>query len=99
MTIKFHNAIYPVDSLCGLAFITMLNMLLLCPNIVELNKCLIFRDTLYPGIRLSGYFQWEFTQETFIVRQRLGYGTRGCFPGKILDIHYRHMIKPIHPGD
>lgn len=93
MKINFENSPHPVDTYCGMAFMTIINLLLLSADVVELNSFLLRQDAIRPGIRLSGYFLWEYTESSFLVWQRMEYGCPECFPGKIIELPFQAIIK------
>lgn len=93
MQIDFENAIHPVDPYCSTAFLVILNLLLLSTNVVELNRDLIRRNAVFPGLMLSGYFVWEYAEQTFILKQRLSYGSDRCFAGDVLRISFDALQK------
>jgi len=93
MKISILNPIHPIDEYSAKAFVQILNMILLAKNIVELNSWLIDTDYCSQYKRLSGYFVWHFDNETFSLRQRIGFGKFSCFEGNILEISFYDIFR------
>lgn len=96
MKISILNPIQPVDDYSAKAFIQILNMILLANNIVELNTWLIDANSCSQYKRLSGYFAWNFENETFTLRQRAGFGKFSCFEGNLLEISFYDILHKNH---
>lgn len=94
MTIEITGAVCRIDTYCHSAFVVIYNEIVLSGHIVELNRRLIASDRTDEGRRLSGYFKWRFTGDTFMLWQRMGYNSEICFTDKILEVKYGSFVSP-----
>lgn len=94
MTIQITDAVCSVDSYSQLAFIEILNIIVLSEHIVELNRRLIAHDREKSGPRLGGYYKWKFSDNTLTIWQRTGYNSSICFTNKLLEVEFRSFVTP-----
>lgn len=94
MTIQITDTVCSVDSYSQLAFIEILNTIVLSEHIVELNRRLISRDRESMAPRLAGYYKWKFADNTFTLWQRTGYNSSICFTKKLLEVEFRSFVSP-----
>lgn len=88
MKIEFKSQIMPVDAYSQLAFVEILNIILVARHIVDVNRLLIDRNANPRFGSLSGYFRWTFTGDRFMLWQRMDYNSMLCFNPGILEIHF-----------
>lgn len=92
MKIIISNPVHSIDEYASKAFIQILNMLLLAEHIVEFNAWLIDFNISKQYRSLLGYFSWSFTNQRFILRQRISYGDLRLFNGNILEISFLEIF-------
>lgn len=71
-----------------MAFVEILNTLLVANNIMEVNRMLIHRNANPAYGSLSGYFRWSYAGNHFTLWQRVEYNSPVCFGQRIFSIHF-----------
>jgi hypothetical protein len=94
MTVEIIDAVCPVDAHCYRAFADIYNIIVLSQSIVELNDRLIADERVRTEPRLSAWFKWQYTGDTFVLRQRTGLYSELCFTGRVLEVKYRSFVAP-----
>ena len=84
MEINFKGPVMPIDPYSQLAFVEILNIIL----IVDVNRFLISRNVNPLFGSLSGYFRWSFAGDRFTLWQRTDYNSTLCFNHRILDLPF-----------
>ena len=88
MNINFLGPVLPTDHFAQVAFVEILNILLMSNNIVDVNRMLICRN-LNPSFgSLSGHFRWSYSNNHFTLWQRMEYNSPVCFRQSIFSIHF-----------
>ena len=87
MNINFLGPVFPTDPYAQMAFVEILNTLLVANNIMEVNRMLIHRNANPAYGSLSGYFRWSYAGNHFTRWQGVVYNTPGCFEQRILRIN------------
>ena len=77
----------PIDPYSQLAFVEILNIILIAKHIMDVNRYLIARNVNPQFGSLSGYFRWSFADERFTLWQRTDYNSDMC----CLKIYRRKM--------
>ena len=65
MNINFLGPVFPTDPYAQMAFVEILNTLLVANNIMEVNRMLIHRNANPAYGSLSGYFRWSYAGNHF----------------------------------
>ena len=76
MEISFKGPVMPIDPYSQLAFVEILNIILIARNV----------NPQFGS--LSGYFLWSFADERFTLWQRTDYNSDMCFSHRILDMPF-----------
>lgn len=76
MEISFKGPVMPIDPYSQLAFVEILNIILIAKHIMDVNRYLIARNVNPQFGSLSGYFRWSFADERFTLWQRTDYNSR-----------------------
>ena len=76
MEISFKGPVMPIDPYSQLAFVEILNIILIARNV----------NPQFGS--LSGYFRWSFADERFTLWQRTDYNSDMCFSHRILDMPF-----------
>lgn len=76
MEISFKGPVMPIDPYSQLAFVEILNIILIAKHIMDVNRYLIARNVNPLFGSLSGYFRWSFADERFTLWQRTDYKLR-----------------------
>ena len=79
MEISFKGPVMPIDPCSQLAFVEILNIILIAKHIMDVNRYLIARNVNPQFGSLSGYFRWSFADERFTLWQRTDYNSDMCF--------------------
>lgn len=93
MNIDFVEPVYPIDCFAPMAFIEILNLILLSENIVELNRHLLQRNFGFSYRKLSGYFRWTYGNECFTLWQRTCFDAESCFRQEVLAFKFADMVR------
>lgn len=88
MEISFKGPVMPIDPYSQLAFVEILNIILIAKHIMDVNRYLIARNVNPQFGSLSGYFRWSFADERFTLWQRTDYNSDMCFSYRILDMPF-----------
>ena len=88
MNINFLGPVFPTDPYAQMAFVEILNTLLVANNIMEVNRMLIHRNANPAYGSLSGYFRWSYAGNHFTLWQRVEYNSPVCFGQRIFSIHF-----------
>ena len=91
MEINFKGPVMPIDPYSQLAFVEILNIILIAKHIMDVNRYLIARNVNPQFGSLSGYFRWSFADERFTLWQRTDYNSDMCFSHRILDMPFRML--------
>ena len=62
MEISFKGPVMPIDPYSQLAFVEILNIILIAKHIMDVNRYLIARNVNPLFGSLSGYFRWSFAE-------------------------------------
>ena len=65
MELNFKGPVMPIDPYSQLAFVEILNIILIAKHIMDVNRYLIARNVNPLFGSLSGYFRWSFADERF----------------------------------
>lgn len=84
MEISFKGPVMPIDPYSQLAFVEILNIILIAKHIMDVNRYLIARNVNPQFGSLSGYFRWSFANDRFTLWQRTDYNSDMCFSHRIL---------------
>ena len=63
MEISFKGPVMPIDPYSQLAFVEILNIILIAKHIMDVNRYLIARNVNPLFGSLSGYFRWSFADD------------------------------------
>ena len=88
MEISFKGPVMPIDPYSQLAFVEILNIILIAKHIMDVNRYLIARNVNPQFGSLSGYFRWSFADERFTLWQRTDYNSNTCFNHRVLDVPF-----------
>ena len=88
MEINFKGPVMPIDPYSQLAFVEILNIILIAKHIMDVNKYLIARNVNPLFGSLSGYFRWSFAGDHFTLWQRTDYNSNTCFNHRVLDVPF-----------
>ena len=88
MEISFKGPVMPIDPYSQLAFVEILNIILIAKHIMDVNRYLIARNVNPQFGSLSGYFRWSFANDRFTLWQRTDYNSDMCFSHRILDMPF-----------
>ena len=88
MNINFLGPVLPTDPYAQMAFVEILNTLLVANNIMVVNIMLIHRYANPAYGSLSGYFRWSYAGNHFTLWQRVEYNSPVCFGQRIFSIHF-----------
>lgn len=92
MKLNFKGPVMPIDPYSQLAFIEILNIVLIARNIVDVNRMLIARNANPQFGSLSGYFRWSYADDRFTLWQRTEYNSHICFNHRILDLPFCMLV-------
>ena len=85
MEISFKGPVMPIDPYSQLAFVEILNIILIAKHIMDVNRYLIARNVNPQFGSLSGYFRWSFADERFTLWQRT-------------ELQLRYVLLTLHTG-
>lgn len=88
MKLNFKGPVMPIDPYVQLAFVEILNIILIARGIVDVNRMLISRNANPRFGSLSGYFRWSYADDRFTLWQRMEYNSGMCFNHRILEIPF-----------
>lgn len=88
MNINFLGPVFPTDPYAQMAFVEILNTLLVADNIMEVNRMLIHRNVNPQFGSLSGHFRWSYASNHFTLWQRVEYNSPFCFTQRIFSLHF-----------
>ena len=94
MNINFLGPVFPTDPYAQMAFVEILNTLLVANNIMEVNRMLIHRNANPAYGSLSGYFRWSYAGNHFTLWQRVEYNSPGLFRTTHIQYPFRNAGKP-----
>lgn len=92
MKLNFKGPVMPIDPYSQLAFVEILNIVLIARNIVDVNRMLIARNANPQFGSLSGYFRWSYADDRFTLWQRTEYNSHICFDHRILDLPFCMLV-------
>lgn len=88
MNINFLGLVFPTDCFTQMAFVEILNIILISDNIMDVNRMLIGRNANPAFGSLSGHFRWSYANDHFTLWQRVEYNSPICFGQRIFSIHF-----------
>ncbi len=94
MSIEIIEAIIPFDGHCCLAFAAIYNHIVQSKNVMDLNNRLTTDERAREGPKLSAWFKWQYMGDMFVLRQRTGFCSDLCLPGRVLEVKCHSFIAP-----
>ncbi len=99
MEIDFKGPVMPIDPYSQLAFVEILNIMLIARHIMDVNRYLMARNVNPQFGSLSGYFRWPFVDDRFTLWQRTGYNSDMCFTHRILEMPFCRLAAKHNRND